>query len=147
MSTNETNESDSVSVFAAVGGDPFFAALTGRFYAAVADNQVLASLHPADLGPSEERTRLFFIQYWGGPSTYSDNRGHPRLRMRHAHVPIGELERDEWLTEMLRALSATAEEFRTPQELVALIADYLAFAADAMVNVRGASNADTSGNT
>ncbi len=131
------NEPVPTTVFDAVGGDAFFAALTDDFYASVAQNEVLAPLHPADLGPSAERTRLFLVQYWGGPTTYSDQRGHPRLRMRHRHVLIGQRERDEWLAEMLNALSATAERFGTAPDLVAAMADYFRLAADAMVNADG----------
>ena len=76
--------------YEAVGGEPTFRRIVGRFYAAVAEDDVLRALYPEqDLGPAEERLVLFLMQYWGGPTTYSDERGHPRLRMRHAPFAIG----------------------------------------------------------
>ena len=77
--------------YAAVGGEDTFRRLVERFYAGVADDPVLRPLYPEDdLGPAAERLRLFLIQYWGGPATYSQERGHPRLRMRHAPFAIGD---------------------------------------------------------
>jgi hemoglobin len=91
--------------YAAVGGEETFRRLVERFYAGVADDPVLRPLYPEeDLGPAADRLRMFLIQYWGGPSTYSRDRGHPRLRMRHAPFTIGTEQRDAWLTHMRRAL-------------------------------------------
>lgn len=85
----------------AVGGEPTFRKLVDVFYAGVADDPVLRPLYPeADLGPAAERLRLFLEQYWGGPNTYSAQRGHPRLRMRHASFKVGPTERDAWLRHM-----------------------------------------------
>src|SRR6476646_1299054 len=84
-----------------IGGHPVFAGIVERFYTAVAVDPVLRPLYPeADLGPAEVRLRMFLEQYWGGPRTYSDLRGHPRLRMRHAPFVIGQREHDAWLDAM-----------------------------------------------
>jgi hemoglobin len=94
-------------MFDRVGGEPFFDALTQRFYDAVADDPVLRPLYP-DQDDAFEAARVhlrdFLIQYWGGPSTYSEQRGHPRLRMRHAPFAIGAPERDAWLRHMVAAV-------------------------------------------
>jgi hemoglobin len=93
-----------------VGGDEFFDALTRRFYAGVAEDPVLQPLYPADADEFEAARRHlqgFLIQYWGGPATYSEERGHPRLRMRHAPFVIGEAERDAWLRHMTAAVRAS----------------------------------------
>ena len=88
-----------------IGGHPRFRRIVDRFYAIVADDPVLRPLYPeADLGPAEVRLRMFLEQYWGGPRTYSDLRGHPRLRMRHAPFVIGPRERDAWLAAMRTAV-------------------------------------------
>jgi hemoglobin len=94
------------SLYERVGGEQFFSALVERFYAGVADDPVLRPLYPRDLAEPREHLRLFLIQYWGGPATYSEQRGHPRLRMRHAPFAIGLAERDAWLTHMLAAVRA-----------------------------------------
>ncbi|MEO2109120.1 MAG: globin, partial [Actinomycetota bacterium] len=98
-----------MTVFEAVGGQAFFDQLVERFYALVADDDVLLALYPEqqDLGPARERLALFLGQYWGGPQTYSERRGHPRLRMRHVPFAIGTAERDHWLAAMSEALEAT----------------------------------------
>jgi hemoglobin len=104
------------SFYDAIGGEPTFRALIARFYAEVATDDVLRALYPEqDLGPAEQRLRLFLMQYWGGPTTYSDERGHPRLRMRHAPFRIGPPQRDAWLRAMRVAVdaSAIAEPYRT----------------------------------
>jgi hemoglobin len=96
------------SFYDAIGGEPVFRALIARFYAEVATDDVLRALYPEDdLGPAEERLRLFLMQYWGGPTTYSDERGHPRLRMRHAPFRIGPPQRDAWLRAMRVAVDAS----------------------------------------
>ncbi len=93
------------SFFAEIGGEDSFRRLVHHFYAGVAEDPVLRPLYPdADLGPAEERLRMFLIQYWGGPRTYSELRGHPRLRMRHAPFRVGWRERDAWLDHMRAAL-------------------------------------------
>ena len=96
------------SPYDAMGGEPTFRALVARFYAEVARDEVLRAVYPEDdLGPAEERLRLFLMQYWGGPQTYMEQRGHPRLRMRHAPFRVGPCERDAWLRAMRVALDAT----------------------------------------
>jgi hemoglobin len=87
-----------------VGGAAWFDALIARFYAAVAVDPVLRPLYPADLDSSRERLCGFLIQYWGGPTDYSDARGHPRLRMRHMPFAIGPAERDAWYRHMAAAV-------------------------------------------
>ena len=102
-----------------------------RFYELVADDPELRPVYPAqDLGPAEEHLRLFLIQYWGGPQTYNELRGHPRLRMRHARFVIGEAERDAWLRHMRTAL----DELALDQALDAQLWDYLVMAAHSLVN-------------
>ena len=90
-----------------VGGAPVFHRIVARFYEEVRDDPVLRPLYPEeDLGPAEDRLRMFLEQYWGGRRTYSDQRGHPRLRMRHMPYTIGEDERDRWLRHMSAAIDA-----------------------------------------
>src|ERR1700751_549001 len=86
------------SFYDAVGGAETFNAIVSRFYALVSEDDILRPLYPEDeLDAAEERLRMFLEQYWGGPRNYSDQRGHPRLRMRHAPFRIGPFERDAWL--------------------------------------------------
>lgn len=95
------------TVFDAVGGQPFFDDLAARFYRRVADDAVLRPLYPEDdasFVASERWLALFLGQYWGGPTTYSEQRGHPRLRMRHAGFLVGARERDAWLAAMTAAV-------------------------------------------
>ena len=91
---------DGQTLYDAVGGEAFFVRLVDAFYDGVADDPVLLRLYPEapDLTGARQRLRLFLIQYWGGPTTYSDERGHPRLRMRHMPFHIGAEERDHWLS-------------------------------------------------
>jgi hemoglobin len=119
-----------VSVYDAVGGQPFFDALCARFYAGVAADPLLRPLYPDDLAAAEAHLAGFLAQYWGGPTTYSDERGHPRLRMRHAPFRIGTAERDAWLVHMAAAL----DEVRPPADIEARMLDYFTVAADAMMN-------------
>jgi hemoglobin len=119
------------SFYDAVGGEATFRRIVGRFYAEVAADEVLRPLYPEeDLGPAEERLRLFLMQYWGGPHTYSDNRGHPRLRMRHAPFQVGPIQRDAWLRCMRIAVdeAGLAEQHRTQ------LWNYLEMAANSLVN-------------
>lgn len=120
--------------YAAVGGEETFRRLVEAFYAGVADDPVLRPLYPEDdLGPAADRLRMFLIQYWGGPSTYSQQRGHPRLRMRHAPFPIGAQARDAWLANMRRALDS----LDLPPQHEKLLWDYLTSAADSLRNLPG----------
>lgn len=94
-----------VSFYEEVGGEAVFAKLAHEFYKGVATDPVLKPMYPEeDLGPAEERLKLFLEQYWGGPSTYSDTRGHPRLRMRHMPYKINPDARDRWLGHMEHAV-------------------------------------------
>ncbi|MFD0853686.1 globin [Actinomadura adrarensis] len=122
-----------MTFYEAVGGEETFRRLVHRFYQGVADDPVLRPLYPEeDLGPAEERLRLFLIQYWGGPSTYSQQRGHPRLRMRHVPFVIGEPEREAWLRHMRDAV----DELELPPDLEKMLWDYFTMAAQSMVNSR-----------
>jgi hemoglobin len=121
-------------VYAAVGGEETFRRLVDAFYAGVADDPALRALYPEeDLGPASERLRMFLVQYWGGPTTYSEQRGHPRLRMRHAPFAINEAARDAWLRHMRAALDSLD---LAPQYETALW-DYLTRAADSLRNLPG----------
>jgi hemoglobin len=95
------------SLFDAIGGEETFRRLVDTFYAGVAADPVLRAIYPEDdLGPAAERLRMFLIQYWGGPATYSQTRGHPRLRMRHAPFAVNSTARDAWLRHMRAALDS-----------------------------------------
>ena len=119
------------SFYAEIGGAPTFRALVARFYAGVREDPVLRPLYPDDdWDGAEARLRLFLEQYWGGPRTYSENRGHPRLRMRHAPFAIGEAARDAWLTHMRAAVDSLA----LPAEQDARLWGYLEMAARSMQN-------------
>jgi hemoglobin len=117
--------------FAEVGGADTYHKLVARFYAEVADDPVLRPIYPEeDLGPAEVRLRMFLEQYWGGPRTYSDQRGHPRLRMRHAPFRIGPIERDAWL----RCMRVAVDEAGLDEPHRAMLWQYLEMAANSMVN-------------
>ena len=119
------------SLFELAGGEHTFRLLVQRFYARVAADPVLRRVYPdEDLSGATERLTLFLIQYWGGPSTYSEQRGHPRLRMRHAPFAIGRRERDAWLGHMTAAVESLA---LAPQVRQALL-DYFETASTAMIN-------------
>jgi len=118
-------------VYELAGGEPVFRLLVQRFYARVAEDPVLRAVYPDDdLSPATERLTLFLIQYWGGPSTYSQQRGHPRLRMRHQPFAIGQAERDAWLGHMTAAVDSLD---LAPAVSKALL-DYFATASTAMIN-------------
>src|SRR5574337_564890 len=94
------------SFYDAVGGAGTFRAIVSRFYALVAEDEILRPMYPDDdMDGAEERLRMFLEQYWGGPRTYSQRRGHPRLRMRHALFRIGPTQRDAWLRCMHAAIA------------------------------------------
>jgi hemoglobin len=118
----------------AIGGEPTFRRIVARFYTEVAADAVLMALYPEeDLGPAQERLTLFLMQYWGGPTTYSDERGHPRLRMRHAPFRIGPHERDAWL----RAMRIAVDEAGLTQAHREQLWSYLESTANHMVNSPG----------
>ena len=118
------------TVFDAAGGMPFFEQLVGRFYDGVANDPVLRPLYPDDLAPSTRHLTLFLAQYWGGPTTYDVERGHPRLRMRHAPFAIGPAERDRWLVHMRDAIATMAP----PEPVERALLEYFEMAAEAMRN-------------
>jgi hemoglobin len=127
---------DQGTVYEAVGGQRFFVDLVDRFYDGVATDAVLRPLYPDDLTEPRRHLALFLAQYWGGPATYSDERGHPRLRMRHAPFVIGDAERDAWLSHMLASLDAVAADRAAPGPAVARIRMYLVDTAQFLVNAR-----------
>lgn len=125
---------DPASVYAAVGGEPTFVKIAAAFYRGVAADPVLHAMYPEeDLGPAEERLRLFLIQYWGGPTTYSEQRGHPRLRMRHFPYKVDADARERWLHCMFAAL----DEAELPPLYDGMMRDYFERAATAMINTAG----------
>ena len=95
-----------LTVYEIVGGQRFFDELVDRFYDAVEDDLLLRPMYPRDMGPSRQRLAGFLAQYWGGPPHYSEERGHPRLRMRHFPFAIGWPERDAWMVHMTASLDA-----------------------------------------
>ena len=119
------------SFYEAVGGEATFVRLVDHFYDAVETDPILRPLYPdADLSAARERLRLFLIQYWGGPTTYAQLRGHPRLRMRHMPFAVGPAERDAWLRHMTAAVAA----LRLDPPLERQLLDYLTSAAHALRN-------------
>ena len=122
---------EAMTLYERAGGTVFFESLVARFYAGVATDQILRPVYPeADLAPAQHRLTLFLIQYWGGPTTYDAERGHPRLRMRHAPFAIGPVERDRWLHHMRAAIA----ELSPPSEVAEALERYIATAAEAMRN-------------
>jgi hemoglobin len=121
------------TLYERVGGLAFFERLAERFYEGVETDDVLRPLYPgkADLAPARRRLALFLVQYWGGPTTYLQERGHPRLRARHAAYRIGSLERNRWLGHMCAAIDASNAGPAERQELHT----YMTLAADAMINI------------
>jgi hemoglobin len=129
-----TGDPPAVSVFDAVGGQRFFDDLVRRFYARVADDPVLRPLYPESDEAFDASARwlaLFLGQYWGGPTGYSESRGHPRLRMRHAGFVVGRRERDAWYG----AMAASVGESGVDEELRSRLLGYFSMAADHMINV------------
>lgn len=125
------SETQTPTFYEAVGGEPTFRRLVHRFYQEVAADPELRPVYPSrDLGPAEEHLALFLMQYWGGPSTYNETRGHPRLRMRHRHFAIGPAQRDAWLRHMRTAL----DELELDPARAAELWEYLVMAADSLVN-------------
>lgn len=132
--TGSTQTEPVRTFYDAVGGEQTFVDLVARFYQEVAADEILRPLYlEEDLGPAERRLRMFLIQYWGGPRTYSDERGHPRLRMRHNPFRIGPLERDAWLRCMHTAIASIDSTRLDPPHRQALT-EYMEMAAQSMVN-------------
>lgn len=132
------------SFFTAVGGSPTFTALVDRFYAGVAEDPLLRPMYPEeDLTGAKERLRMFLEQYWGGPKTYGEQRGHPRLRIRHAPFPVSPSARDAWLGHMRAAVTSLELEQRHEQ----ILWEYLERAAQFMVNTEDGGEAPMPGGT
>jgi hemoglobin len=122
------------TLYERVGGQPFFVDLVDRFYLGVAGDPLLRPLYPDDLREASRHLALFLMQYWGGPGTYGEERGHPRLRMRHVPFVIGLPERDAWLRHMVGALVELEASSRiTPADALEF-RDYLEMAANSLVN-------------
>ena len=123
---------DEISLYDAAGGMPFFESLVDRFYAGVASDPVLLAVYPDtdNFAGARRRLTLFLAQYWGGPRTYDSERGHPRLRMRHAPFAIGPAERDAWLAHMVAAIASVD----APVEVAGRLRAYVEMAAEAMRN-------------
>jgi hemoglobin len=122
------------ALYERVGGEAFFVDLVDRFYLGVAGDPLLRPLYPDDLGESSRHLALFLMQYWGGPGTYGEERGHPRLRMRHAPFVIGPPERDAWLRHMLAALLHLESAARINTEDAQELRAYLEMAANSLIN-------------
>ena len=126
-----TQPTPTITLYDRAGGMPFFERLVARFYQGVETDPILRPLYPeADLARAQRRLTLFLAQYWGGPRTYDDERGHPRLRMRHAPFAIDAAARDRWLELMRGALAAEDP----PPDVAAELDAYLGMAAEAMRN-------------
>ena len=123
-------ESQPNTLYERVGGDAFFTSLVDRFYAGLEQDAVLRPLYPEDLGPPRRHLALFLAQYWGGPRTYSLERGHPRLRMRHMRFRIGGAEREAWLGHMRAAVESGAASEADADALMA----YFEMAAASLIN-------------
>lgn len=123
-----------MSLYDDIGGAPTFERLVHAFYEGVADDPELRALYPEeDLAHAERRLRMFLTQYFGGPGTYSQERGHPRLRMRHAPYPVTLDMRDRWMRHMLAAM----ETLNLPEAQAEQMRDYFMRAAHMLVNTDG----------
>ena len=121
---------DARTIYQAVGGDETFRRIVARFYAGVADDPLLRPLYPQSLEESERYLALFLVQYFGGPATYSAERGRPRLRMRHLPFAIGQPERDAWMGHMRAAVEGEG----LPPAAAEALLDYFERAASFMIN-------------
>jgi hemoglobin len=122
------------ALFDRVGGEQFFVDLVDRFYLGVAGDPLLRPLYPNDLRDSSRHLALFLMQYWGGPGTYGEERGHPRLRMRHAPFVIGPAERDAWLRHMIDAVGVLEAGSRISDADAGELRRYLEMAAESLIN-------------
>lgn len=127
------SEQTEQTFYEAIGGAEVIAAIVHRFYAGVAEDPVLRAIYPENnLGPAERRFTMFLVQYWGGPSYYSHERGHPRLRMRHAPFAVTHQARERWL----HHFKAGLDEAGLPPEQHAQFWEYVERASLFMVNTR-----------
>lgn len=122
-----------MTMYEQVGGEPFFVRLVDAFYEGVVVDELLRPMYPEDLTNAKRHLVLFLVQYWGGPSTYMDERGHPRLRMRHAPYAITKRARDAWMTAMTNALEQVRDDLSELQYQE--MYDYFDMAARQMRNV------------
>ena len=133
MSTPQDNAGSQIEIatlYERVGGYKFFVELVERFYQSVEADLSLRRLYPEDLEPGKAHLAAFLAQYWGGPLRYSLERGHPRLRQRHMQFPIGQKERDAWVTHMVSALDS----MEILVDEATLMEDYFKSAATFMIN-------------
>lgn len=132
-------ESATPSLFDSVGGVPFFVRLVDLFYEGVATDSLLAPLYPEfpDFTGARHRLTLFLVQYWGGPTTYSDERGHPRLRMRHFPFHVGPAERDRWLVHMTAAVESVCSDADVPDGVAQQLLGYFIPSAEHLRNDTG----------
>ena len=126
-------------LFERVGGLAFFERLVDVFYAGVVSDNVLWPLYPdqSDLEGARRRLALFLAHYWGGVTTYLEERGHPRLRLRHMGFKVGPLERDRWLVHMAQAIATAGDEFDVSEEIRAELTTYFVRAAEHLRNDTG----------
>lgn len=109
---------DTTNYYELFGGEPFFADLVSQFYARVATNEILRPMYPdQDMAGAARRLEIFLAQYWGGPTTYQEERGHPRLRMRHAGFKIGPAAKEAWLQCMRDAVASMEMEAQAQEKL------------------------------
>ena len=128
-----------VTLYDGVGGMPFFERLVDAFYEGVATDELLLPMYPEqpDLSGARHRLTLFLAQYWGGPHTYMDERGHPRLRMRHFPFHIGPAERDRWLVHMAAAVGSVCAAPQIPDGVDEALMAYFVSTAEHMRNDTG----------
>lgn len=136
---SDGQDSHEVSLYERAGGMPFFERLVDEFYVGIASDQLLGPMYPdyPDFSAGKRRLTLFLAQYWGGPMTYNEERGHPRLRMRHFPFTIGTRERDHWLTHMAAAIERTCNGMPDGAEIAGELLHYFVPAAEAMRNDTG----------
>jgi len=134
-----TSESAAPSLYFRAGGAEFFDRLVSAFYRGVAADGLLAPLYPdnPDFEPATRRLSLFLQQYWGGPTAYSDERGHPRLRMRHMPFHLGPAERDHWLAHMASAVEEVCSEIDDGASIAAELMNYFVPTAEHLRNDTG----------
>jgi hemoglobin len=120
-------------LFDQVGGEAFFVRLVNAFYEAVEADETLRPMYPEDLTDARRHLTLFLVQYWGGPRTYQEERGHPRLRMRHAPFRVTKTARDAWLEAMGGALESVRDELS--EEQLDELTSYFTMAANQLRNV------------
>ncbi|QPK78796.1 globin [Corynebacterium lizhenjunii] len=123
-----------MTVYEDIGGEATFDRLVAGFYAQVTEDDILGPMYPADdLAGAQERLKWFLIQFWGGPTDYQERRGHPRLRMRHAHYHVDPAAAQRWLDLMNNSLEQIEEE-TIPPAYRHLLVDHFERVAAMLVN-------------